>query len=132
MADDDEVEAFTPDLGQPACTAGHFRPDLTSTPGSDWNVSVIEVFVQHFMTSNPTVDADAVEKAFKRHLKYLCGRYKEALSGKTAQDLKKKNVRRSSRQREVSVDDIVVRTYTYARILSFGRDDSQSLCSILS
>ena len=102
MADEEEVSVFNPELGQPACTAGHFCPDLKATPGSDWNLSVTEVFVHHFIAARPVMDVDVVEKAFKRHLKYICARHKDLLASPAAQKQKKKDARRSSRQREVS------------------------------
>ncbi|RDX51810.1 hypothetical protein OH76DRAFT_1346290 [Lentinus brumalis] len=100
LATDIEVDVYDPAKG-PACTIDAFRPDLAATPGSDWNVSVIHVFTQHYCSQNPDVDEDTVTSSFKDHLKYLCNRYKGSLDGEAAILRRQKHANRAERQRNL-------------------------------
>ncbi|KAI0738563.1 hypothetical protein C8Q80DRAFT_1113468, partial [Daedaleopsis nitida] len=97
-----EVEDYKPAHG-PACTTQNFRPDLTSTPGSEWNASVIDVFGQYYATLNAKPDRKTVNRLFRGHLKYLCNRYQQSLEGEAAVLQRQKLARKAERQRNVRV-----------------------------
>ena len=82
----DEVKQWDPTTG-PCCTAERFRPDLTGSPGTPWNKSAVEVFVQDFVECDEYDwdDEAAIRKKFSSHLRYLADSYKLSLKDEETQ-----------------------------------------------
>ena len=98
------VEEFDPANG-PCCTVHNFQPDLTATPGTTWNKSVIGVFVEAYMEEGKVAcdDPDIVEAYFKRHLQYLIHQFRHSSDLEEIVKARKIKHRREERRRGVSV-----------------------------
>ena len=66
-----------------ACTWDDFRLDLRGTPHSEWNNSVIDVFVKGFIDhkKHATATEDEVRAAFGSHVRTLVATYKRSEKG---------------------------------------------------
>ncbi|KAI0323592.1 hypothetical protein GY45DRAFT_1264336 [Cubamyces sp. BRFM 1775] len=97
-----EVEEYELANG-PCCTVANFKPDLMSTPNTPWNKSVIQVFVDHFLSTNryPGATRDHVGELFTGHLKYLGNKFRLSKKGKEVQKQRQKLLNRSERQRNL-------------------------------
>ncbi|KAI5988758.1 hypothetical protein EDD15DRAFT_2371109 [Pisolithus albus] len=73
-----EVEAYTPALGPP-CTSDRFRVDLSGVPGTDWNKSASQVFLQSFRDAYPdcTKSSKDICVAWERHFNRLRQIYRD-------------------------------------------------------
>ncbi|KAI0755740.1 hypothetical protein C8Q74DRAFT_1177084, partial [Fomes fomentarius] len=85
----------------PACTITSFRPDLVGTPETQWNISVVQVFVEHYTAINPHLDQGTIKELFTGHLRYLCDRYKYGSSGMPALRSRQRILDRGRRQRNL-------------------------------
>ncbi|OJT09661.1 hypothetical protein TRAPUB_13857 [Trametes pubescens] len=101
LPDREEVNAYNRSRDGPACTVDNFRPDLLTKPSTVWNQSVIEVFIEHFMTKYPAADETRVEELFTGHLKYLCDKWDTHLKAPETQRELQKLANRTERQRNL-------------------------------
>ncbi|KAH9855536.1 hypothetical protein C2E23DRAFT_724205 [Lenzites betulinus] len=109
---DEQVGDYDPYAG-PACTIQDFRPDLGSSPSSPWNVSVVELFVMHFMEKHPTAARDRVEDLFQVHLKYLCAKWQSSFHNPEVLRQRQRLLNRSERQRNLYYRRLAV-AHSYA------------------
>lgn len=100
----DDVEAYDLSHG-PCCTIQAFKPDLSATPGTPWNKSIVQIFVKHFIATGQHAGAvsDRVHELFEGHLKYLCAKFKRSKRGQEVEKFRKKQANRNERQRNVSL-----------------------------
>ncbi|OCH85279.1 hypothetical protein OBBRIDRAFT_740156 [Obba rivulosa] len=66
-----EVEVWDKDKDGPCCTATSFRPDLTSPPGTKWNIDCVQIFAEDFVKYHTQYEhhTAAVRLAFSTHLR---------------------------------------------------------------
>ena len=81
LPSEEDISAFDSRLG-PCCTVDNFRPDLLHTPGTPWNKSVADVFVEGYLKDGefPCDDEALIRKSFVRHLKYLIDKFRASHS----------------------------------------------------
>jgi hypothetical protein len=98
----EEVEDWNPRRRR-ACTAQNFRPDISSPPGTPWNKSVTEVFVESFLQADvyDCRDPAKIRLAFSRHLRHL--RRTDILQKASQQEKERQatRARRDERKRKV-------------------------------
>ncbi|KAL1937229.1 hypothetical protein VTO73DRAFT_14456 [Trametes versicolor] len=97
----DEIKRYDPKTDGYCCTATHFRPDLNSSPGTDWNKSAIAVFARSFVDSDEYEcdDIALVKRVFRTHLRHLSRKYKISISAEEDKKRVKKRVNRVERKR---------------------------------
>ena len=93
----DEVEEYTDQGEEECCDSLDFKPDLSKSAKSDWNQSVVRVFVAHYLQSDNCVERneDRVFEHAEKHLTYLHYKFKKQC--KTPR-FKKELARRKARQ----------------------------------
>jgi hypothetical protein len=89
-----------------ACSAEALRPDLNSPPGTPWNKSVTEVFVQSFLSAGffECTEPDTIAKAFSVHLRTLREQYVSQHLSPEARAERSKKAGRAERKRNVSAN----------------------------
>lgn len=99
-----EVENWNP--SRAACSAETLRPDLNSPPGTPWNTSVMEVFVQSFLSAGffECTEPDIIAKAFSAHLRTLRKQYVSQHLSLEARAERSKKASRAERKRNVSAN----------------------------
>ena len=99
-----EVSGYDRTTGD-CCDLLDFRPDLRGQIDSDWNQSVINVFVAYYLASDQWCvehDEDRVASHAEQHLKYLIRRFEKQMSSPEAQRTLDKKRARDERKRQVS------------------------------
>ena len=87
------------------CDLLDFRPDLRGQIDSDWNQSVINVFVAYYLASEEWCvehDEDRVASHAEQHLKYLIIRFGKQMSSPEARRALDQKRARDERKRQVS------------------------------
>ena len=110
-----EVSGYDRTTGD-CCDLLDFRPDLRGQIDSDWNQSVINVFVAYYLASDKWCvehDEDRVASHAEQHLKYLIRRFEKQVSSAEAQRVLNKKRARDERKRQVGDRYPLKRTISY-------------------